>query len=411
MYIAHAPISYLANELIQKEKIKKLQDYEQIIVGFVTLLAGILPDFDLFLSSMLGIPSFMHHDFLTHTPIFYIVIWGILRLLLHFSVNILNKKSKKVFSRDFLEILINSFLIGSIFHLLADTLVTKIMLFYPLTKSKFTLFYWLLEPNLFAGYFLSIMFVIELIFISIFILVIYKKYFKQSKIVNILVKGVVVISVILLPISLFIFLNTYNRSYMYDIKGNINYDIDFDILIDTMDIDIGNSGKNNIQKALPEDILASAQKIVDSKKWTGEKNSDLYSELRYKVGGFDSYRIISQAYYNIHLPIEAVLRDFSIRRDGFNGYSYNYDYPNLLFEYLKEKQQLEEIDMHNTLDIPLGKIFFLTDKDGTILNSGITLGGNSFATVLGTDNVLQEHSLKEMIALYEKKEILFLLQK
>jgi hypothetical protein len=61
MYIAHGPISYLANEAIQSKKIKHLKMSEQILVALCALLFGILPDFDIFLLSMLSVPRFIHH--------------------------------------------------------------------------------------------------------------------------------------------------------------------------------------------------------------------------------------------------------------------------------------------------------------------------------------------------------------
>ena len=48
MVLAHAPISYLVNEKIQKENINKLKFHEQVLVALFSLFFGILPDFDFF---------------------------------------------------------------------------------------------------------------------------------------------------------------------------------------------------------------------------------------------------------------------------------------------------------------------------------------------------------------------------
>ena len=75
MLLAHAPFSYIANEVIQQKKIRKLKPTEQIIIVICSLIFGILPDFDLFFAVIQNLPSSIHHDFLTHYPITYILIW------------------------------------------------------------------------------------------------------------------------------------------------------------------------------------------------------------------------------------------------------------------------------------------------------------------------------------------------
>ena len=70
MYIAHGPISFLANELIQKKRIAKLKQNEKIFVGVFAIIFGILPDVDILALLGTTIPTFMHHSLITHTFIF-----------------------------------------------------------------------------------------------------------------------------------------------------------------------------------------------------------------------------------------------------------------------------------------------------------------------------------------------------
>lgn len=402
MFLAHGPVSFLANEVVQKKKIKKLNNSEHILIALASFFFGILPDFDLFVASKLNIPGFVHHTFISHTPIFYISIWILLKILVNPIHGLLNKKTGKTLNKNFLNILIDTFLIATLFHLLADFVVARIMLFYPLTDFRFTMLFWILEPNLFTSYFISSTFAIELIFISIFTFVVYRIFFKTNVVCNILTKGFVLLTFLILPLSIYISSNTYNRSYMYDSEGYINYDIDYDTLKDSLDMDVGNTGKDNIQEAKSEDIFESAYDIVNSGKWAGQKGSeDLLSSLRYIVGAHDSLRIVSQAYYNNHLPIGPVLRDFAIKRDGFISYSYEYGYTELLFDYLEENGMLNELDWNSEFELEPGKIFFLKDRDGEILNLGITLEGNYLATVLKDDIYLQKHSLDDVRDNYE----------
>jgi len=146
MYIAHGPISYLANEAIQSKKIKQLKMSDQILVALCALFFGILPDFDIFLLSMLNVPRFIHHEVITHTLIFYIGIWIILEGLIYIKEKLLNEKTNKALDNNLLHILANTFLISTLFHLFADFLVDSIMLAYPVSKQKFYLLKYIFEP-------------------------------------------------------------------------------------------------------------------------------------------------------------------------------------------------------------------------------------------------------------------------
>jgi hypothetical protein len=286
------------------------------------------------------------------------------------------------------------------------------MLFYPLTDTQSTLLFWILEPNLFAGYFLSPILAIELIFISIFAFVVYKMFFKETTLLNILSKSFIAVTVLILPLSTYILLNTYNRSYLYDKEGNIQVDVDYDTLKDSLDLDVGNIGENNIVQAKKEDILKSTYDIINSNKWAGRKDSESpSSKLKYKLGAHDSYRIVVQAYYNIGLPLNPVLRDYAIKKDSFKSYNYEYNYSKLLFEYLKENNILDVVEENESLELESGKIFFLMDEDEKIINMGITLEGNELAVVTEKDECLQSHSLKEIKEIYKTSSEKILVQK
>jgi len=397
MYIAHAPISYLFNDIVQKKNLKKLKTEQKILVAIFSFIFGILPDFDLFLSN---IPGFMHHTFVTHTPFFYILIWIILKILINPISRTLNKRVSNFLDKELLNTFANTFLIGTISHLLADTLVSSIMLFYPLSNIKIHIFKYILEPNLFAGYFFSTLFAIEIVFISLFIYLIYKDFLQKQKIVEIFSKVLIILSGAYLLFSTFFSLSTYNRSYMYDKEENINYDTDYDTLRDQDDMDIGNTGDNNIVIASDEDILNSTLDIINSKKWSSYHRNSLIEKIKMVYGGFDSYSIISQAYYNIHSPIEPVLKDFAIKGNGFESYTKVYPYKQLLFEYLQKENLLIELNLDSNPNLPHSKIFFLINSNNEIINLGITLEGNYLATVFENDTYLHMHSYKEVRAEY-----------
>ncbi len=412
MYLAHGPIGFLANEAIQNKKIKQLKMSEQILVALCSLFFGILPDFDILALSMFNAPRFIHHDIITHTPIFYIGIWLLLKSGIHFSGYIFNKKTGNVLDKRLLNILANTFLIATLFHLLSDFLVNSIPLLYPLNDFKFYILKFIFEPNIFAGLAFSTFFAIELLFIAIFLYVLYKKFFTEKKLITLFLQFLIAITVIYLPISMYISSNTYNSTYMYDSHGEINYDIDYDGVSDKEDMYVGNTGQNNLQRADHTEVLDATLNIINSNKWTSNHENNLIARVRYIYGGFDSYRIVAQAYYDINLPIGPVLTDFHTKQYGFESYFHdNYDYPNLLLNYLGVNDQFLELNLDVKPELEPGKIFFVMEKTDEeieggeerkleILNLGITLEGNYLAVVLNTDENLTMHSYASLREYY-----------
>lgn len=225
---------------------------------------------------------------------------------------------------------------------------------------------------------------------------VYKKFFQTNIYIKIFLQAVFILTVILIPLSCYISLNTYNNNELYDSKQNVNYDIDHDRLSDIYDMNIGNYQTNNIQKAEKQKVSDSALNIVNSHKWTGT------NKLKYALGGFNSYRVISQAYYDIHLPIEPVLTDYYLKEE--NKYTYdveNSNFADILLSYLNKNEMLIELDINSNHPILYGRIIFLLDENNKILNMGITLEGNNIAIVLDDDKVLQMHKYETVKEVYK----------
>ncbi len=404
MYIAHGPISYLANEAIQNKKIKQLKTSEQILVALCALFFGILPDFDIFLLSMLNVPRFIHHEVITHTPIFYITIWIVLEGLFYIKEKFLNEKTNKTLNSNLLHILANTFLISTLFHLLADFLVDSIMLAYPLTEHKFYLLKYIFEPNLFASFPFSVMGSIEIFFIVIFIYALYKKFIKRNKVVDISLKALILITALYIPFTMWVPVWRGQTPIL---------DSDYDTIADGQDPDVGNTKEDNLEKVDSEKLLKQAEEIVSSGKWTNQHPNASIEKVKNAFGGFSSYRIISQAHYNLRLPIEPVLRDYHIKKYGFKSYFFSdYEYPSLLFEYLQEKEMLQGVEMTEDTLLTPGKVFFLVkqsdNNEEKILNLGITLKENSLAIVLEEDEYLTEHTYEEVSKIYSKESVLYI---
>jgi hypothetical protein len=245
---------------------------------------------------------------------------------------------------------------------------------------------------------MSVLFAIEMMFCAIFIHAVYVKFLHKRTVLTIVTRGVVVLCAIYLPFSIYMSFNTYNRSYMYDYEGKRNYDVDRDALGDSMDMDIGNTGKSNLEKVDEVQLLDEVLDIVNSNRWSAYGASG----LKRLYGGFDSYRVVSQAYFNVHLPFEPVLRDYSIKRDGFDSYDKRYEYKTLLFEYLEDENDLISLNLDATVNISNSKIFFIVNEDEEIVNLGITVEGNYMAIVLENDTNLRLHSYESVKEYYKE---------
>jgi hypothetical protein len=402
MYIAHGPISYLANEAIQSKKIKRLKMSDQILVALCALFFGILPDFDIFILSMLNVPRFIHHEVITHTPVFYIGIWIILQGLIYIKEKLLNEKTNKALDNNLSHILANTFLISTLFHLFADFLVDSIMLAYPLSEQKFHLLKYIFEPNLFAGFPFSVMGSIEIFFIALFIFALYKKFIKRNKVVDISLKALILITALYIPFTM----------WVPAWRGQTPiFDSDYDTIADGQDPDVGNTKEDNLEKVNADKLLKEAEEIMASGKWTNQDPNSFIKGIKNAFGGFGSYRIISQTHYNLRLPIEPVLRDYYVKKYGFKSYFFSdYEYPTLLFEYLQEKEMLEEVKMEEDISIIPGKVFFLVDPEEelNIINLGITLKEKHLATVFAKDDYLTEHTYEEVKEIYNENFVFYI---
>jgi len=229
-----------------------------------------------------------------------------------------------------------------------------------------------------------------------------KKFVKRNKVVDISLKTLILITALYIPFTMWV--------PVWRGQTPI-FDSDYDTIADGQDPDVGNTKEDNLEKVNADKLLKEAEEIMASGKWTNQHSSTIMEKVKNAFGGFGSYRTISQAHYNLSLPIEPVLRDYYIKKYGFKSYFYSdYEYSTLLFEYLQEKGMLEEIKTEGNISMIPGKVFFLVDPEEelNILNLGITLKGNSLAIVLEEDEYLTEHTYEEVKEIYNGNFIFYL---
>lgn len=393
MYLAHGPLSYVLNEKIQKEDISKLSKGEHIAIVLLSIFFGILPDFDLFLLSMVGIPSFLHHNVLTHSIIFWIAIWLILRIGIYIFKKISNKETNSILSNTFLSVLHKAFIIGVMSHLFADILFSYSQILFPLPMEVTILGGWF-DKNYFSGSLFTVSTVVEVFIILLFILYIYRSFVKKSRVFEYAVYVCMSLVACLLILSTYISLNTYNYS-RYVENGKIQYDADYDTLIDYQDTDTNNDGIDNIQSVDRGTFAKDVQSILEGNYLTSS-SENIFSRIVYKYGGLTSYRLISQAFFNQNLPIEPVLTDFAKKEYNIRGYSIEYGYWDLLYTYFKENNLLKDFNVN----VEAGSIFFVLDKNEGVVNQGVVLDNNRVGIILKEDRRTKIHTLQEIYDKY-----------
>jgi hypothetical protein len=399
MFLAHAPISFLSNKIIQRKRISKLSQNEKIFVGIFAILAGVAPDLDIFVLQGLNLPTFMHHTIISHTLVFYVGLWLLLKFLVLIFYKAFNKQTVKFLNRELLNILLDTFLIATLLHILADFLIGRIMILYPFSTQGYTILETLLEPNLFAGYFFGTAFGIEVVICAVFFAHVITIIFKKSIFTKILNVCVITFAILFLGLNLFSSYNTYNKSIPRDQNGINEYDMDSDFVLDEMDMDINNDGTDNILDVDIKELVSQIKNIILSSTWSAYDDNRLISAYKRQSGGFTSYRLISQAYFNLHSPIAPVLWNQATIDGDINNYTDELDGLTTLYNYFEKKQMLAQLTTEETV-FANGTIFFILDAQKHVSNVGIVIGNDSVGIVLPYDKRVQTHTFSDVTNYY-----------
>src|SRR5262245_22289555 len=122
MFIAHLPAGYLLSKLVVKrDTVHKGAPLS------VALVCSILPDVDLAYFYLVDQRRHAHHSYITHTPIFWLVIAGLLSL----ALIAMRKRAWLVF--------VGIGLLSLLLHLVMDTVAADIRWFYPFSDRSFNL--------------------------------------------------------------------------------------------------------------------------------------------------------------------------------------------------------------------------------------------------------------------------------
>lgn len=395
MYIAHGPISYILNESIQKKKILKLKTEQQLLVMIFSILFGILPDIDILLLRIVNIPSFSHHLIFTHSIALYLSLWFLLNIFFWLLKRILNERSRKVLTDELLNIIQLSFLIGTMSHFFADILFSYSRILFPIER-QFTILGSIFPPNYFASYIFNPTFAVEILLSFLFVLMLYKKYLKEIKLVRVSLYLLISLSTILFCLNIFMNLNTYNKASHF-VKNSMVLDKDYDKIHDRYDWDTDGDGVSNILEIDREEMITFI-KSISTGRYLVSSDVSFLNKIASSFGGFNSYRILSQAYFEQNLALEPVLIDYFRKENSLDGYSMEMSYIDTLYQYLKQ------YGIESDMDTP-GGIYFVLDGNENIINMGVVIDSEKVSTVLGDDKRLILHSKSEILDIYGDRDI------
>ena len=130
MIISH-PFAGATATYLSKSFWNDLSRKEQCLIWITGITSAIVPDLDFFLVPFLG--GAFHHNFVTHTPFFYLTIGLIFALALLYLERI--KNCNVVFAERLLIV----FLVNVLLHLLLDVITGHIMLLWPTFDGRFNL--------------------------------------------------------------------------------------------------------------------------------------------------------------------------------------------------------------------------------------------------------------------------------
>lgn len=125
MFIGHLPAAYLLG--CTATKVFTSAQLSSSAIVLAALVGGVLPDFDLIYFYTIGAKQVVHHQYWSHIPIYWVVIY------LCFSLVTLLFKKLKVFK------ILSVVFLAIVLHLALDTITGQIHWLHPFSKTTFTL--------------------------------------------------------------------------------------------------------------------------------------------------------------------------------------------------------------------------------------------------------------------------------
>lgn len=349
MIFAHGPFGFLTAYCTQrfwkkKFTISKKALYILFVVGFI---GGIFPDIDLFYYYLVNASS-SHREFITHTPIFYIVLCTIFSLFFW------------IIKKPLLALGALIFMLGAFSHLISDTIVAQIMFFYPFSDR----FYGISDLNteVINSNLLFLNFLLEGIFFFFFFYT-FIWMFARTRTIRLICT-----LLLLIVFSAGVGIITYGNTRIYhgpsvlpyedlDQDGISNYedtDIDGDSALNMLDLDSDNDGKGNA-----EEIIENTEAFTDV--WYDPSHGGLL-QIPARLGFITNDDIVRRVYGTMGIFItEEMQQDYAEHPQNYHSAptDSNFDRDNRnIAAWLEHTNRLETEDTLSSGRNTLGDILF-----------------------------------------------------
>jgi inner membrane protein len=376
MIFAHGPLGFLATRSILRTRSTLL-----LAIGFI---GGIFPDIDLFYYYLVD-ASTPHREFVTHTPILYVIVFAI------FGTSTWLLKKRQLLMAGL------AFTVGAGSHLVADTIMAKIMFVYPFSRTLYGVVDFgipLINNNLLFWNFL-----LEGIVFFFFFYTLIRWH------VHTTARRIGATVVLLCVFAAGVYTLVYGNGHVYhsandspysdnDSDGTPNYadrDMDGDSMLNIDDLDADADGKSN-----PQEVIENTANFLDV--WYDPTEGGL-AQIPARLGLMTNHDVVWRMFQSVGITVDQEMAaDYAANTQDYetSPEDANFDRnPENIRAWLLHTHRLET-DLTNGR-YQIGDILFFADAYMSVI-TGFTNAGEPTAIDVHRDRPAQEKILTDIIA-------------
>lgn len=228
MIFGHAPLGIALAYVLRKKWVVGLERREQFILYLFAVAGALAPDVDLIFYYFYA-ANFWHHEIFTHG----IIIW----LILGAAMYVIGKwKNHKILRKG-----AGLFILGTLTHLLADSLGAGVAWFAPFSAQLYGLTDWPWFADLWANYAFIINYGLELLCWLSFVVILCHYFIRHKK------TRLILVGISIFLCGIFIGCLFYINTHLFHYPGEVFYnDVDRDGIVNLHDLDQDGDGIINI---------------------------------------------------------------------------------------------------------------------------------------------------------------------
>lgn len=305
MIFAHAPFGILTAYLTKKIWAKNISRGQYCWLLVIPAIGSIFPDIDLFYYYLFS-ATFSHHEVLTHGFFVYFIICAVIFLIGYF------------FKKEFIKKASCLFLLGIFSHLIADSISAGVIWLAPFSYKMYGLANFSWYNKIFENYFFTVNYSLEILFSSLFLLLILHKIIKSKKIW-------LSMAILFLILDIFSICGLYYINlHLYRTAGSVYYgDYDHDNLANRHDFDLDGDGILNIND--PDINGNGINNKVEFKKQSENLEGIYYDlteggflEIPLRMGLVTNSDFIRRIYDNLGIFFkEEMMKDYQMNSEGY----------------------------------------------------------------------------------------------